>query len=242
LAQHGMQKYVSGVFILMGLIMAASHANAADCGWTPVPYEASYIVNRKGKTAGSMRVKLVRTGEDRFTYTMDTRVRRGIIKPKILQQSEFTWKNGWVMPDRFQLNLKAAIYRRTEIAEFDWQNMQATGKKKGDHFERPIRAGVEDKLTVYLRLAKALCEGQKNNELDVVSGPVAKPHVYRFLADEDVETPRGQFATIHLRRGEPESEKQTDLWYAQETHFLPVKMVYRDKDDIMIMSLSELSF
>jgi hypothetical protein len=59
---------------------------------------------------------------------------------------------------------------------------------------------------------------------------------------ESLDTKLGPLQTIHVRRGSYDSEKQTDMWLAVETRFLPVKLVYRDDDDVISMDLINISF
>ena len=126
--------------------------------------------------------------------------------------------------------------------DFNWKSMKATGRKKRADFELDIQPGMQDKLSIYLLLARMLCNGEKTFDTDVVSGPVVKPYSYRFLANEQLDTKLGLLQTIHLRRGTLDSEKQTDLWHAEETRYLPVKLVYRNKGDVTTMELNEISF
>lgn len=208
----------------------------------PAPYKANYSVTRKGRLAGSMQVVLEQISDKTFSYRMDTRVKWGLIHPRIQQQTRFTWKDGIVLPLSFQSTQKVTFYKRTESVEFNWQSMRATGRKKRADFELEIRPGMQDKLTIYLLLARALCRGENPINSDVVSGPVLKPYSYRLQGTELLETKLGYLETIHIRRGNADSEKQTDQWHAKEVRFLPVKLVYRKKDEVTTMDLIDISF
>ena len=120
--------------------------------------------------------------------------------------------------------------------------MKATGTKKHDDFELEIQTGMQDKLSIYLFLARAVCQGEDPVNADVVSGPVLKPHSYHLQSMESLDTKLGGIQTFHIRRGSAESEKQTDMWLAGETRFLPVKLVYRKKNDVITMNLVDISF
>ena len=224
------------------MVPAISQAIESDCGLAPVPYTANYSATRKGKPAGSMQMVLERKSADTFSYRMDSHVKWGIVRPFIQQQSNFTWKNGIVLPDSFRSTLKVAFYKRSEFVDFNWESMQARGTKKHNDFELEIQTGMQDKLTIYLFLARAVCQGEEPVNADVVSGPVLKPHSYRLQAMESLQTKLGRLQTIHVRRGTSDSQKQTDLWLAGETRFLPVKLVYRKKNDVITMNLTDISF
>jgi hypothetical protein len=75
-----------------------------------------------------------------------------------------------------------------------------------------------------------------------VSGPNLKSHRYDLQAVESLDTPLGLLQTFHIRRGDPDGEKQTDMWLAEEIRFLPVKMVYRKEDGVNTMNLVDISF
>ena len=189
-----------------------------------------------------MQVVLENTTADVFSYRMDTRVKRGLVRPHILQQSEFTWKNGIVLPVRFQSTQKISFYKRSEFVDFNWEKMKATGRKKRVDFEMDIHPGMQDKLTIYLLLAREVCKGGHSIDADIVSGPILKAYSYHFQAKQSMQTKLGTLETIHIRRGIPDEEKQTDLWLAEAARFLPVKLVYRNKNDVTTMRLNSISF
>ena len=189
-----------------------------------------------------MQVVLENTTADVFSYRMDTRVKRGLIRPHILQRSEFTWKNGIVLPTSFQSTQKLSFYKRSEFVDFNWEKMKATGRKKRVDFEMDIHPGMQDKLTIYLFLAHELCKGGYSIEADIVSGPILKTYSYHFQAKQSLQTKLGALETIHIRRGTPEEQKQTDLWHAVGVGLLPVKLVYRNKNDVTTMNLNSISF
>jgi len=217
-------------------------AHAEDCRSAPVPYTARYSAERNGDPNGSMSVTLERNGAGGYRYSMNTRVKWGIFNAYIDEQSDFDFRNGVVMPSDFQLTQRVSIYKRREVVEFDWVSMKATGEKKRDDFELDIVPGMQDKLSVYLLLAASICRGDYDIDAVVVSGPVLKSYDYRFQAVEPLDTVLGRVEAVHIRRGGPDDEKQTDLWHAAAAHFLPVKMLYRDGDIITDMRLLEISF
>ena len=189
-----------------------------------------------------MTVTLERKDPGSYRYSMDTRVKWGIFNAYIEEQSNFDFSNGIVMPSSFQLTQRVSFYKRREVVEFDWVSMKATGEKKRDAFELDIVPGMQDKLSVYLLLAQLICRGEYDIDAQVVSGPKLKTYDYRFQAVEPLDTVLGRVGAIHIRRGGPNDEKQTDMWHAGVTHFLPVKMVYRNGDMITDMRLMEILF
>jgi len=221
---------------------SCGRAFARDCGAAPVPYTAAYSVDRNGDPDGSMNVKLERAGSNSYRYSMDTRVRWGVFNAFIEEQSDLVFRDGIVMPESFLLTQKVSLYKRQEVVEFDWASLKATGEKKRDGFEIDIAPGMQDKLSVYLFIADSICRGEYDIDAVVVSGPVLKNYDYRFQAVETLDTVLGQVETVHIRRGGPGEDKQTDMWHAGEAHFLPVKMIYRDGDIISDMRLTEMSF
>lgn len=229
----------------MACLLAASTGSIAfarDCGAAPTPYTAAYSVDRNGDPDGSMNVELERAGADSYRYSMDTRVRWGIFNAFIEEQSDLVFRDGIIMPESFLLTQRVSLYKRQEVVEFDWGSMKATGEKKRDDFELDVVPGMQDKLSVYLLLADSICRGEYDIDAVVVSGPVLKNYDYRFQAVEALDTVLGRVETVHIRRGGPDDDKQTDMWHAAEAHYLPVKMVYRDGDVITDMRLTEISF
>ena len=99
--------------VCMLLSATNSLAMADVCESAPMPYEANYSVTRKGNMAGSMHVVLKRTGAETYHYRMDTRVKWGIFNALIQQFSNFSWKNGIVLPGNFRLTQKVSFYKRS---------------------------------------------------------------------------------------------------------------------------------
>jgi len=222
--------------------MTAMPASARDCGSPPEPYRASYSVNRGGDPDGAMTVTLERTGPDSYRYNMDTRVKWGIFNAYIEEQSDLSFRNGMVLPESFELIQRVSFYKRREVVEFNWASKKASGEKKGAKFELDIVPGMQDKLSIYLFLADSLCRAEYDIDADVVSGPVLKSFDYRFQAIEPVDSALGRLEAIHIRRGGPEDDEQTDLWHAGEANFLPLRILYRDEGVITDMRLIEISF
>jgi len=237
-----LQKRLFRLLVCWLMTLTGSQVLASDCGAKPLPYTANYSVTRKDRLAGSMQMVLERISDDTYNYRMESRAKWGLVRPLTQQQSSFRWKNGLVLPDSFRATQKVAFYKRKESVVFNWESMRATGTKRRAGFELEIEPGMQDKLTIYLLLARAVCNGENTINADVVSGPVLKPHSYRLQAMEPLDTKLGRLQTIHLRQGSSESEKQTDLWIAEVAHYLPVKLIYRDKDDVAIMNLIDISF
>lgn len=236
------QNWLFQSLVWLALTATSAHTFASDCGSMPTPYSANYAVTRGDDKDGLMQVVLERTGENTFNYRMDTRVKWGIFDALIEQQSMFRLRDGVIFPASFQLKQKVSIYQRNETVEFDWDLMKAKGTKKRSDFELELQPGMQDKLTVYLVLARALCEGENPIEVNVVSGPRLKPHNYRLQAVETLDTALGQLQVSHIRRGSPDEDRQTDLWLARELRFLPIEMVYRDDDEVTRMRLVDISF
>jgi hypothetical protein len=235
-------KWLFRWFIGLSLTVMGARAPAFDCSSIPAPYEANYSVTRNGDPDGSMHVLLERTPAGSFSYISDSYVKWGVFTAHIVQRSDFGIKDGLLSPVRFESTQQVSIYKRRESVEFDWTAMKATGAKKRDDFELDIRPGLQDKLTVYLQLARLACRGESDMDMDVVSGPELKAWDYRLLAVEALDTVLGGLQALHVRRGSSDDEKQTDLWLAAETGFMPVKMVYRDGDIITDMRLKDISF
>jgi len=236
------QKWLFRSFVWLALTATGVQTYASDCGSIPTPYSANYAVTRGDDEDGLMQVVLERTGEDTFSYRMDTRVKWGVFDALIEQQSIFRWQNGAVFPGSYRSKQKVSIYQRSETVDFNWDSMKATGTKKRSDFELELQPGMQDKLTVYLVLARALCEGENPIEVNVVSGPRLKPHSYHLQATETLDTALGQLQVSHIRRGSPDEDQQTDLWLAGEVRFLPIEMVYRDDDEVNRMRLIDISF
>ena len=196
-------------------------AQAAPPERTRLSYEVSY---------GTMHGDVVETLEhDGRTYSIvsETRGRgilaafgnkrtvRGRIFPQGLRPDEYRDERpfGWVAS-----------------AKFDWESRSVTQERKGKSETLQMQGIAQDPLSLAYTFAFMPPSGK---EYDIIraDGRGLTPFRFAVLGNEKLATPIGEMQTLHIAkvRDGPE-DKATDIWFAVDRDFLPVRVLVVDKD------------
>jgi uncharacterized protein DUF3108 len=209
--------------LALSAILASVAAHAAPPGRVKVTYEV---------TAKGMAADAVETLEhDGKTYTivsetkgrgflgtfgvLNKRTSRGRITAEGLRPDEYRDERpfGWAVS-----------------AKFDWEARTVTQERKGKSETLQMPANAQDPLSLAYTFAFV---PPKDKEYEVVraDGRGLTPFRFTVVGKETLATPLGEMQTLHLAkvRDGPE-DKATDLWFAAERDFLPVRVLAVDRD------------
>ena len=191
----------------------------------PERIKLSYEVN-----AGTMHADVVETLEhDGRTYSIvsetrgrgilaafgNKRTARGRILPMGLRPDEYRDERpfGWVAS-----------------AKFDWDSRSVTQERKGKAETLQMPSTAQDPLSLAYTFAFVPPAGK---EYDIIraDGRGLTPFRFAVLGNEKLATPIGEIQTLHIAkvRDGPE-DKATDIWFAVDRDFLPVRVLVVDKD------------
>lgn len=123
--------------------------------------------------------------------------------------------------------------KKDVFAEFDWTAGSLEMKYKGKASSVALQPGTQD-LASYAYQFMFMKPAGEEVSLPVTTGRKLRVYHYRIVdASEAVETPAGNFKTVHLQEGEPDDE-QKELWLGAEAHHLPVRIRMRDEKGVVI--------
>lgn len=92
----------------------------------------------------------------------------------------------------------------------------------------PLRGATQDRVSVliFLSAIAAAHPGRLANGVTLyVAGPVGPaPVTFVAVGEEEVDTPAGRLATVHLTQEAPAGSAYLELWLAPSRHWLPVMM------------------
>lgn len=144
------------------------------------------------------------------------RTSRGRITPEGLRPDEFRDERGssWAVS-----------------AKFDWTAHSVTQERKGKSSETlKMQGTAQDPLSLAYNFAFA---PPKAKEYDVTraDGRGLTPFRFTVVGNEKLATPAGEVQTLRIAkvRDGPE-DKSTDIWFAAERDFLPVRVLIVDND------------
>jgi hypothetical protein len=164
----------------------------------------TYVITSEGKGRGILAL-----------FGVLKRTSRGRITPQGLRPDEFRDERpgGWVVS-----------------AKFDWDARSLTQERKGKSETLPIPGNAQDPLSLAYGFAFF---PPKAKEYDVTraDGRGLTPFRFTVTGNEKLATPAGEMQTLHIAKvlDGPE-DKATDIWFATERDFLPVRVLVVEKD------------
>jgi hypothetical protein len=115
-------------------------------------------------------------------------------------------------------------------AKFDWDARSVTQEKNGKSETLKIPATAQDPLSLAYSFAFVPPKG-KEYEVTRADGRGLTPFRFTVVGNEKLATPAGEMQTLHIAKvlDGPE-DKATDIWFAAERDFLPVRVLVVEKD------------
>jgi uncharacterized protein DUF3108 len=140
---------------------------------------------------------------------------RGRITPQGLEPEEFRDQRG---------------NRPAVTAKFDWVARSVTQEQDGKSETLKMPVSAQDPLSLAYSFAFVPPNG-KEFEVTRADGRGLTPFRFTVVGTEKLATPAGEMQTLHVakERDGPE-DKSTDIWFAAEHSYLPVRVLVVDKD------------
>jgi len=164
----------------------------------------SYVITSEGKGRGILAL-----------FGILKRTSRGRITPQGLRPDEFRDERpgGW-----------------TVSAKFDWDARSVTQEKNGKSETLKMPTTAQDPLSLAYSFAFVPPKGK---EYDVIraDGRGLTPFRFTVVGTEKLATPAGEMQTLHIAKvPDGPEDKATDIWFAAERDFLPVRVLVVEKD------------
>ena len=205
------------------LALWAAAAQAAP----PERVTLSYEMRRNGSVLGDVVETLVHDG---YTYTITSELKgRGILAlfGTLKRTSRGRVTAEGLRPDEFR-DQRGSSW--VVSAKFDWIALSVTQERKGKSETLKVQGAVQDPLSLVYSFAFA---PPKAKEYDVTRADGRGLSQFRFtvVGNEKLATPAGEMQTLRVAkvRDGPE-DKSTDIWFAAERDFLPVRALIVDND------------
>ena len=210
----------------MGLAALALWALAAYAS-PPERITLKYQMIRNGSVLGEVVETLDHDGRN-YTITSEMRgsgilaifgtlkrTSRGRITPQGLRPDEFRDQRGssWAVS-----------------AKFDWEARSVTQERKGKSETLKMPGTAHDPLSLAYSFAFV---PPKSKEYDVTraDGRGLTPFRFTVVGNEKLATPAGEIPTLRVAKvPDGPDDKATDIWFAAERDFLPVRVLIVEKD------------
>lgn len=196
----------------------------------PAEVRAEYRISASGIVIGSVTETFVRRGD---TYRIDSTTRaEGVLKlfrdETVLLHSEGRIVAEGLKPLRFEQR-RSGDRSRDIHARFDWERSLLLSEHRGEESTHRLPPGTQDRLSIMYQFMHAAPKGERVR-LPMSNGRKVDFYTYRKVGEPRIETPAGEFATLHFERvTEDEDENRAELWLARERFNLPVRVVFEDR-------------
>lgn len=218
--------------IFLMLLLAATSQLRADES-LPAPFEASYIIFKKGAEVAKMKRSLSQIDNGEFIYRSETKstgLASIFYKLHILEESHYHLQDQQLQPLVYSFKRTKKKKESFKKTIFDWRINQANFIGNGIKSNFDLEPGMTDKLLYQINVMRDLEMGQHPTTYIVVDGMKIKTYHFDYLGEELVDTPIGKLNTIKIARQKPGKKENTILWCASELNYLPIKVENIDED------------
>ena len=198
------------------------------------PYEASYNFLWRGLNAGTSTFKLRQEPGGEWLYTSRNEP-RGLFKlvsaAAMTLTSHIKVDAETVRPLLFTAHENDETALQAEV-HFDWTTGRATGKVEDTPIDMPLRAGVQDDLSVQIAFIVALANGRSPQGISMFDKNGIKDYTYTRVGEETLHTPVGEVATTIYLSQHTHSPRSTRFWCAPQYGYVPMRAEQRREDKV----------
>lgn len=190
------------------------------------PYEATYATKVSG-----IKIKGVRKFQQTDTDTYKLSWKARVLWMKLDEWSEFTIVDDKVRPLSYHYTRKGLGSDRPVHIYFNWDTMQATGKKGNKEYQFAINENTLDKLSYQIQMQIDLIENKdkKAFSFDVANYNGLRNYQFDYKGTETIECELGDQQTLVFERNT--ASKNIKLWISSQQNYLPVRIDQIDDKD-----------
>ena len=183
------------------------------------PYEANYTTKLRGIRINTER-QFLEIAENTYQLSWSAK----LLLMRIKERSEFKIIDDKVVPISYRYTRKGLGSDRPIEVIFDWENMQAVGRKGDRVTNFALEPGTLDKLSFQVQMQLDLLNNREQTEFDykIASHSGLRDYLFNYEKEEQLETKLGTFKTLVFRRDKKDSTIR--LWMSPKQFYLPVKV------------------
>ncbi len=116
------------------------------------------------------------------------------------------------------------------VAKFDWEKKLITFGREGNAQSEALPNIAYDRLCIAYNFVFHQPQGE-DFQFAMTDGKHLSEYRYLMVGKEILNTPMGKMQTVHwTKQREKENDRGADLWLATDQYYLPVRIVFTDKD------------
>ena len=211
---------------LAAFAFAAATATAAEA---PHRVSAEYAITMAGMKIGHVTESYARTG-DQYAIQSITRSEGALklfLDDQVTLRSSGTVGPAGLKPAHFEQH-QARDGKRDIDATFDWKRGVLVSQFGGKTKEVALPAETQDRLSLMYQFMH-LTPGASPMTVAMSNGRKVEQYAYRFIGEQRITTPAGEFDTLHYARvNDNPRESRADVWLAKDRSNFPVRVVFDD--------------
>ena len=199
----------------------------------PKALNANYTVYKGSMNLGDMNLSLRYAG-NQFHYYKDTTARGFVAlltKAKITEKVDGSFRGNHLTPVKYYF--QQSTRQKTRIEKTHFASNQARGSYKDKKFNLKLPSGTLDRASLEIALANDIKSNRPQLTYNVMERGVLKKYVFARQGQEKLTTPDGIFLTTKVKVVRAGKKRSTLFWLAKELDYMPVKIVHREKDDVI---------
>lgn len=199
----------------------------------PQALNANYSVYKGAMNLGDMNLSLRYSGHQ-FHYYKDTTATGFaalITKAKIIEKVDGSFRGNHLSPTKYYFQQSTRKNSRIENTRFARNHAQGTYKNK--KFNLKLPAGTIDRASLEIALANDIATRKPRLNYNVMERGELKKYVFARQGEEKLTTPAGSFTTTKVKVVRAGNKRSTLFWLAKELDYMPVKIIHREKDDVI---------
>ncbi len=198
----------------------------------PPFFEASYKLYSDNTKIALMERRFYKNEANNYIFSSESKTTGLIsllIKDNIIEISNWNYSDSNIMPLHYSYKRTGGKKDRDVEINFNWNDQQIINRVNDSIWRMKTQTGILDKLLYQLVIMIDLKSGNIPERYIVADGGKIKEYFFKYIQDEIIETPIGDFNTIKLALYK-KNKQETFLWCAYELDFLPVKVITTEKD------------
>jgi hypothetical protein len=222
------------MMIAAALAVAADDASGADA---PVAtYTATYIVEYKGKDAGTAELAVRKLPDSDLYEFRSTVMAKGMLKlvrPKpAIERSHFRVHADGLRPVEFWYEDGSRSGDDNVHVVFDWDRGVVTFNSAEARREMAVPKGAVDRGTLQVARMRDFASPDVPHSYTIVDDDSVAEYEYTDNGAATITTKAGSHATRVFTQQRPGSSRTTQLWVAPDLEFLPVRIEQRRDGEV----------
>ena len=199
----------------------------------PKALNANYSVYKGSMNLGDMNLSLSYSG-NQFHYYKDTTAKGFaalITKAKIIEKVDGSFRGNHLSPIKYYFQQSTRKNSRIENTRFTANHAQGAYKDKKFNIKLPV--GTIDRASLEIALANDIASRKPRLNYNIMERGELKKYVFARQGEERLVTPAGSFTTTKVKVVRNGNKRSTMFWLAKELDYMPVKIIHREKNDVI---------